>query len=418
MMTNTATAAADAVANETVRIPITVGTDSLTLEIPADRLISLERPASPPAVADPVQAVRDALESPSRYPALRRALTPDDRVTVVVDEHVPRLPEMLTAVLDHVTAAGVDPASITLLCPPTESKQPWIEDLPDAYQDVRLELHNPADRNRQAYLASTKAGRRVYLSRSVVDADQLVVLTGPHFDPVLGYAGAEGAVYPVLSDAETRDRSNAAVNLEAPKEHAWPVRREAGEVSWLLGAPFYVQVIEGAGDEIVQVIGGSADSAADGRRWLDRCWKATVPQPADLVIATMSGDASRQTIADLARALATAARVVREDGTIALLSAAAPELGEGLRRVIDAEEPDDAFRALEETPPPDWPAVFLWLKSVRKAHVYLLSGLSPETAEGLFTTPLEHARQVRRLIDAGGSCVVLPDAHKLMVTVR
>ena len=281
-----------------------------------------------------------------------------------------------------------------------------------------MEIHDPADRNKQAYLASTKAGRRIYLSRSVVDADQLVVLTGPHFDPVLGYAGTEGAVYPTLSDAETRARSNAAVSLDAPTEHAWPVRREAGEVSWLLGAPFYVQVIEGAGDEIVQVIGGSADSGADGRRWLDRCWKATVSQPADLVIATMSGDPSRQTIADLARALANAARVVREDGTIVVLSAAAPDLGEGLRRVVEADEADDVFRVLEESPPPDWPDVFLWLKSVGKAHVYLLSGLPPETAEGLFTTPLQHARQVRRLIDAGGTCVVLPDAHKLMVTVR
>jgi hypothetical protein len=47
----------------------------------------------------------------------------------------------------------------------------------------------------------------------------------------------------------------------------------------------------------------------------------------------------------------------------------------------------------------------------------LLSGLPSETAEGLFTTPIEHARQVQRLIDAGGSCLILPEAHKLLVTV-
>src|SRR4029079_9521876 len=106
----------------------------------------------------------------------------------VVDEHLPRLAGLVTAVLEHVVAAGVDPAAITLLCQPTASKQPWIEDLPDAFQDVHLEVHDPADRKRLAYLATTKSGRRVYLNRAVVDADQLVVLTGPHFDPVHGYA--------------------------------------------------------------------------------------------------------------------------------------------------------------------------------------------------------------------------------------
>lgn len=206
--------------------------------------------------------------------------------------------------------------------------------------------------------------------------------------------------------------------MDSPAEHAWPVRKEAGEVSWLLGAPFYVQVIEGAGDAVVQVLGGSADSAADGRRWLDRCWRARAAEPADLVIATIGGDPARHDVADLARALACAARVVRTDGVIALLCSAAPELGEGFRRMLKADEPDDAYQALRDAPPPDWPAAFQWLEAVRKAHVYLLSGLPAEMAEGLFATPIDHARQVQRLIDAGGTCLILPDAHKLMAVTE
>ena len=283
---------------------------------------------------------------------------------------------------------------------------------------MRLEVHDPADRARRAYLASTKAGRRVYLNRSAVDADQLVVLTGPHFDPVLGYAGAEGAVYPALSDTDTRRQWDASATSDAPTDHARPVRREAGEVSWLLGAPFYVQVIEGQGDDIVHVVGGPADTAADGRRWLDRCWRASASETADVVIATMTGDPKRQTIADMARALACAARVVRPDGAIALLCEATPTLGEGFRGMTEFDAPQAALEALRESQPADWPAALLWLEAVRHARVYLLSGLPHETAESLFTTPIGHARQVQRLIDAGGSVVVLPDAHKLLVAVR
>jgi nickel-dependent lactate racemase len=412
MIPNTQTAA-----DPSVQVPIDFGRKRMTVEIPENQLIRLERAALPPPLGDPIAAVREGLESPLRYPALRRALTPDDHVTIVVDEHLPRLPELLTTILEHIASAGVAPEAMALLCPPTTSKQPWIEDLPDAFQDVRLEVHDPADPTRRAYLATTKAGRRVYLNRSAVDADQLVVLTGPRFDPVLGYAGAEGAVFPGLSDVETRTRSQAAVIADVPAEHAWPVRREAGEVSWLLGAPFYVQVVEGPGDDIVQVICGSADTSADGRRGLDRCWRATVPGHANVVIATISGDPGRHGIAEMAQALACAARVVRPDGVIALLCASAPELCEGFRQILRGDDPDQVFKALRDNPPPDWPAAFQWLHAVRTAHVYLLSELSPDTAEGLFTTPMELAQQVQRLIDGGETCVFLPDAHKLMVTV-
>jgi nickel-dependent lactate racemase len=401
-----------------MQVPIEFDHGRLMLEVPSDRLIGLERPVPQPPLADPAAAVRDALESPLRYPALRLALTPDDHVTVVVDEHLPRVADLLTPILEHVVAAGVEPAAITLLCPPTTSKQPWIEDLPETFQDVHLEVHDPADRTRLAYLATTKAGRRIYLNRAAVDADQLVVLTGRRFDPVNGYAGTEAAIYPALSDGEARAAANGAVRTDAPAHEPWSTLHEAGEVSWLLGAPFYVQVIEGGGDTVLQVFGGSADSSAHGRRLLDQAWRATAGGRADVVIATMTGDPTRQDLAAMARALASAARVVRPDGVIALLTAAAPELTESFRQMARADDADDLFKVLKASPPADWPAAFQWLNTVRKGHVYLLSGLPAETAEGLFTTPIEHARQVQRLIDAGGTCIVLPDAHKLLAVTK
>jgi nickel-dependent lactate racemase len=393
---------------------IEIGQERLTLDVPSDRLVRLERAEWPAPVPNPAEAIREALEHPVRYPALRQALTPDDHVTIVVDEHLPRLSEMVTAVIEHIVGAGVNPAAITLVCPPTASKQPWIEALPDAFQEVRLEVHDPADRKRLAYLATTKSGQRVYLNRAAVEADQLVVLTAPHFDALHGYAGAEAALYPALGDVETREHWQGKLSMDPPGEVARAVRREATEVSWLLGAPFYVQVIEGTGDEVLQVVSGSADSAAEGRHWLDRCWRAVAAEPADLVIATITGDPARHDIGDIARALACASRVVRPDGVIALLCGVTPQLGEGFQQMLRIDEANEARRTLKNAPPPDWPACYQWLKAVRKAHVYLLSGLPTETAEGLFSTPIQHARQVQRLIDAGGSCLILPDAHKLL----
>ena len=84
----------------------------------------------------------------------------------MVDERLPDLARLLTAVLEELAAAGVDPANVTLLCEPSSSRQPWLQDLPDGFEEVRLEIHDPKDRKKLSYLAATKLGRRLYLNRT------------------------------------------------------------------------------------------------------------------------------------------------------------------------------------------------------------------------------------------------------------
>src|SRR5438094_10320953 len=119
-----------------MRIGIDYGREHLAVEVRESTLVPVHRRPPAPPLADPAAAVRQALETPLGFPALRRALTPDDHVVIVIDEHLPRLPELLTPVLEHITQAQVDPAAITLLCPPSSSGQPWIDDLPEAFEDV------------------------------------------------------------------------------------------------------------------------------------------------------------------------------------------------------------------------------------------------------------------------------------------
>ena len=177
-----------------MRIAMDCGLDRLEFEVADDRLISHSQP--PAALADPAAAVRAALEQPHAFPALRRALTPDDHVTIVVDEELPHLAQLLVPLLEHIHSAGVAPESMTLLCAPSGSRQAWIEDLPDDFQDVHVEMSDPDDRRRMAYVATTHKGKRLYLNRTLVESDQIVVLSGRRYDPLLGYGGAEGALYP------------------------------------------------------------------------------------------------------------------------------------------------------------------------------------------------------------------------------
>jgi nickel-dependent lactate racemase len=401
-----------------MRIGIYYGRERLDLEVPDGRLAGVRRrePALP--LPDPAAAVRAALETPHGFPALRRALTPDDHVAVVIDEHLPHFVDLLTAVLEHVTGAGVAPAAITLVCPSSSPGQPWLEALPETFEDMHLEVHDPTDRRRLSYLATTKHGRRIYLNRTVVDADQVVVLAGRGYDPLLVHGGAEAALYPVLSNEATLQETGSRLSLDAPGDGPSPLGKEAAEVAWLLGAPFLVHIIEGAGDDVAHVVAGLADTSAEAQRLLYARWRVAVERPAETVVASVSGDPGRHNFADLARALGCAARVVQPGGRIVLLSRAAPALGPGAAILRQADDPGLAIEALRRLRPPDLAAAFLWARAVQQTHVYLLSGLDPEAAEELFTTPLDNAGQVQRLLGTEGSCLFLEDAHKIVAVTE
>src|SRR5262245_35344160 len=154
-----------------MHVGIGYGRERLELDVPAERLVGTHRHPPAPLLPDPAEAVRRALEEPLGFPALRRALTPDDHVAVVVDERLAGLASLVAPVLEHLASAGVRPEAVTLLCPAPAASQPWVEELPDDFQDVRVEVHDPADRKRLSYLATTRGRRRVYLNRTAVDAD-------------------------------------------------------------------------------------------------------------------------------------------------------------------------------------------------------------------------------------------------------
>jgi nickel-dependent lactate racemase len=392
------------------------GRARLELEVADDRRVV--RRHGPAPLADPASAVRAALQAPHNFPPLSAAVTEDDHVAVVVDERLPNLAGLLTPVLEELAGAGIDPANITLLCEPSASAQPWLLDLPDAFEEVRLEIHDPKDRKKLSYLATTRQGRRLYINRTAVDADQFVALSGLRYDPRLGRGSAVGALFPGLSDEATRAELNARPNLDGPdaaEEQA--ALAEAVETAWLLGAPFFIQVVASAGDGVGRVVAGTVAASAEGRRAMDAGWRWNVPELADVVIASLSGDPTRHTFADLAAAAACAAGVVQPDGRIILLSQAQPDLTAEAEALLRADDARTAHDRLRRRPTLEQVSALRWAGAACRGRISLLSGLDDETVENLFATPLRDGGQVQRLLDAGGTCLFLDDAHKGMAVV-
>ena len=396
-------------------VEVPVGRSRWTLAVQDADLIPLTSAARVP-VRDARAAVVEALDHPVRFEPFRRALTPDDRIALVVDESLPRLPELIAGILEYLAGVGIPPAAVTAISP-AGSEQHWINDLPDTMADLQTEVHQPGDRKKLSYLAATKEGHRIYLNRTLVDADQAIVLSGRGYDPLLGYSGGVGSVYPGMADADSVRNLVPKLSPQTAPDGSWPVHTEAGEVAWLLGSPFFVQVIEGAGDEIEAVVAGFADTAAEGTDRLNDRWKAAAGEVADTVVVTLSGDPERHDFAALARAAATGARVVKPGGTVIILSEADPEIGRAAEVLRRTDEPPEAVKVLFREKPVDAAAAVQWAWAAGRAKLYLASEIRPTTVEEMFAAPLGGPKDVQALVDAGGRVLIIPDAHKSWVTV-
>src|SRR5438132_8653232 len=121
---------------EFMHVTLHYGHAQLECELRDQNLIGVQRGTLAKPLRDPAAAVRAALETPIGFPPLRRALTPDDHVTIVVDERLPHVVQLLVPILEHLTQAQVAPSAVTLLCPQSESRQEWLEDLPQQFQEM------------------------------------------------------------------------------------------------------------------------------------------------------------------------------------------------------------------------------------------------------------------------------------------
>lgn len=383
-----------------------IGSESWRVAVPDAKLVAASRAD---AVALPFglrERVRDALEKPYGFEALRRALTPDDRVAVVVDESLPNVAEGIAAILDHLASAGIAMEAVTLLAPPGAIGS-WIDGLPDECADVKTEVHDPDDRKKLAYLAATKSGRRIYLNRTLVESDFAVVIGGRKFDPVYGLSGAEELLFPLLSDVETREAARGNFRYKTPSPDP-----EATDVATLLGSPFFVQVIDD-GARAVDIVAGLPNSLAEGVRRHDTRWRTRIAERPDTVIATVSPNPR---FLELAMAAVNAARIVAKGGRIVVLAPPMDISGEGVAILRGVDDPGDARKILAKARPDDWTACHLWATAARRGLLYM-ANLGADFADELFANAIGNEREVERLLESSERILILPNAHRSIVEV-
>lgn len=377
-------------------------------------------PRSLPQLPDDL---RTALAMPLEFPPLGQLFIPGDQVVIALDRHTPAAPQLLRAIWDVLAAREVDPESVQVLQPAALDGVPLVDprgELPeDIRNDVRWSVHDPTDRTRQAYLATTARGERIYLAREVADAD-VVLSVGPiAYDALLGYRGTSSVFYPGLANTEAVIRARGEGHSELGPDDDRPLRQSVDEIAWLLGTQFSVQVVPSVGAGAAAVLAGAVDPVfRRGRQVLDELWRVRLDERADMVVLSIDADSAGHGWDQLGSALATARNLVARKGKIVVLSEIDSEPGDGLKLLRENPSPRSALQPIRKQAPVDLIPATQIASAADWASVYLLSKLPSDLVDDLFMTPLENEREAARLLRTGERCVIIESAQHAWGEVR
>jgi lactate racemase len=392
-----------------MKIAVGYQDQSLAFEIDEDRVVGHWSGPKPNDPLDFRATVQEAFEAPRDFPPMRRAVVPGDQVVVPLDPATPDLGLILEIMAE--TLRDVEIQGITVV-----STAPEPAALPN---NVSWRVHDPEDRSKVAYLASTSEGRRVYLSRYLTDADIVIPIGTLGYDGTLGYRGPWSVIYPGLSDSETQARYRSLIaEGVADRERPSASLIESAEVTWLLGCQFQVGVLPGVSGVSKVVAGLESAVRSAGAVAIDENWSFKVPERADVVVAGIGAPGRPTSIDDLAEGLATATRLVRRGGKIVALSRAQGEIGTALRRISGVENSRAALNRLRgHEADADYLAARRLAESLAWADVYLHSALDPDHVEDLGLIALGRPEEARKLVSAAPSCLLVSQADRTRALV-
>lgn len=377
-----------------------------------------------PAMPDPERIARlaiDALGEPVGLPPLPQCVTPDDRVAIAVGHGMPAPAPLVSGVIAALAAAGIERRHIRVVAANPRDASPLEKGLEhEMSSGVTIEVHDPRGDDDLCFAGLAKGERPLLVNRTVFEADIVLPVSAESTTGEVAATdeagGAYDGLFPDFFDAHTieRFRKVRTVNDATLGSGARQTARraEADQAGWIVGAPLVMRAVPGPGGGVAAVLAGDPQQVAGLAGEASRtAWETPVAEPADVVLAIITGGSEQQTWASVGRALTAAERLVRPGGVLAVWSELEEPIGEQLGMLVDPDDPYAVEAELAAASGDEALAAWRILQALEGGPVFMRSRLSTEQIESLGLAPVETAEQMLRMIGRFESCTVLEEAQ-------
>ncbi|HEX3149388.1 MAG TPA: nickel-dependent lactate racemase [Gemmataceae bacterium] len=398
-----------------MQITLDYGRTGLPITLPDDRTIGplAIREAAP--LADPANAIEEAVRNPIGTRPLAELARGKKSACILICDITRPVPNklILPPVLRTLEASGIPRDKIMILNAtglhrPNEGAEMVEmvgEEIAGAY---RIENHHGKVREEHTFLGTTPNGVPAWIDTRYVEAD-LKITTGliePHL--MAGYSGGRKVICPGIAALETVSVWHGPRFLEHPKADAGsvagnPVHEENTRIAQMAGCDFIVNVcIDGKRRVTWAGAGDMIKAWEHGVAFCETVVKAGVTEPLDVVVTSCAGYPLDTTWYQAVKGLTGALPIVKKGGTIVLAASLSEGLGspefQGLLQTSDYVrrfQPGGKAGPMADTCEMDEWQLVMMAKVLQRCKVKVVSdGLSAETLRKCLVEPapsVEHA---------------------------
>lgn len=389
----------------------------LSCELPDEAVVAVHR--GPEPLADVACTAAEAIAEPLDFAPLREGVVPGDRVVIVLQRRVPHAPTLIRVMWEMLSTRGVSASDVTILQPADFSEatdDPRVGLPEDVRGAVRWETHDATDAEKRAYLASSAAGERLYLSKTLTEADLVIPVGLVEHHSALGYSGTCSVLFPGCGSAEAIAKLRGEGHDELTPDDPRASRQLVDEVGWLLGTQFGVQAVRSRGGSLAAVMAGTLSGLLErGKTLLRDAWRLELEDRPDVVVVAVDGrdgmNSSCATWEGTVRAIELARHLVERDGRIVVLSDVQDPPGPALSVLQQARTPQEAAGPIGEVASADVDTARRLIRCLEWATIYLRSDRPAETVEDLFMIPLSTDEEARKVIGTARECLFAEGAQ-------
>ena len=327
-------------------IKLKYGNEKMVLNMEAEKILQIIE--SNPVTFDKTEAeiIEDALAHPIGSARLCELVHPDERVCIVIPDitrawqktslYLPRL-------VEELQQGGVKDENIIFICAlgthrrqtPEEHQLLLGSELAKRFTVID---HDCYDKNNLIYLGKTTYGTPIWINKTAMECDHIVLAGGIVYHFLAGWAGGRKYILPGISSYETV-MANHSLSLNPVRgEGPHPDVRSGNidnnllhldmlEAASFVRPTFLFNVII-AENRIAGAVAGNYITAHDkGRDMVDAIDGVCISEKADLVIASAGGSPKDVNLYQSIKTLINAREAAKPGGTIIILTECPEGLG-------------------------------------------------------------------------------------------
>jgi len=425
-----------------VKVSIPYGSTHLTVSFPDNISVKLLIPRNVPGLRDPRVRIREALKKPIGSKPLSEIISSRDirKAVIIISDLTRPVPDniILPEILRELNSSGIGKDKITIVVATGAHTPPSFEEIKNRIGEEvvrnvsKIEIHNAKDKSNLIYIGETSFGNKIYINKTVFEAD-LKIATGcirPHI--IAGYSGGRKIILPGVAGEETISYNHFKF-LTHPKVRPGeieenPISKDMEEAAKLAGLDFIVNVILNTENEVYKVVAGDPYIAwREGVRIADKIYRVSLESPVDILIVSPGEYPEDINLyQSLSKAVNPLWYVVKDGGVVILVAECRDGVGDSLMEewLVKASSPEEVVeRGLREGlklgPHVGW---FTCYRVLSRARFIVVSSIERHKIEQMLFTYASNMDEALKLalkyVKGKPEIAVVPYASKTIINVK